>query len=217
MFCAALPEDDCRLILRYSAEYPAMWDHINGFLWLSPEIRPRQSLRFLKNLLRQEWLAYGLSEDEIDDLFAFKRKMINFDREYRPESLDALATRLRIWAYDVPNALFGQNRAGEPIPQDDHTALQKLAGRIVFADPRFGQNLRALNSLIRDDTLEDRWVKDIERLMLLEHFTDNPQPRSGHFEHLFEDFRPEWRTMDGMMLSYHFRYKHPEHKKAARA
>lgn len=205
MLAAVLPEKDCKLILRYCAEYPELWNKLDGFMWLAPELRPRQSMRLLKDLLREEWMRYGFTQGEIDDLFAFKRKMINFDREYRPEHLNALATKLRIWVYDLPNTVLGQSRATEEIPTEDQCALQRIAGRILFAAPRYRENYEALMSLIAVDTQEDRWIKDVERLLVLDS-CGRKSPDGGRFQDLWQEFRPDWKTMDGMMLSYRLRY-----------
>ncbi|MCB1721870.1 MAG: hypothetical protein H6860_05025 [Rhodospirillales bacterium] len=207
MLAAALPEEDCKLILRYCAEYPELWDRLNGFMWLPSEIRPRQALRFLKSLIRQEWLRYGLDAQDVDTLFAFKRKMINFDQKYCPENLDRVETRLRIWSYDMPNALFGQRRCAEDIPGNDSCLIQEILGRIIFADARHQKLLQALRSLIREDTPEALWVKDIERLLLLQTFS-REKDSAESFEDYWNQFRPEWKSMDGMMISYTLRYEH---------
>ena len=210
MLPAIFPEKDCKLILRHCAEYPDLWDHLTSFLWLDPEYRPRQAVRLLKTLIRQEWLAYGLEEREIDNLFAFKRKMINLDRKLRSETLDPLKTKLRIWVYDMPTALLGSNRANEAIDVEDFTRLQTIAGDIIFSAPQYKENRSALESLLNHDTPEDRWVRDLERLLFLKHLATKPEIVGGYsFDEHWEKMRPEWQSMEAMMLSYDLRYHDP--------
>ena len=162
MLSVYMPSEECQILTRYRAEFPNMWDRFQGFLYLDPDIRPRQALRFLKTLLRHEWLAHGVSEAEIDTLFAFKRRMLNFDRAHRPDSLNFVKTKLRIWVYDTPTVILGQNRADEAIPPDDYLVLQKIASSMIFASNHFQDNLEAMLSIIDEDNSEARWVKDIE-------------------------------------------------------
>lgn len=208
---AYMPSEDCKLLLRYRSEFPDMYDRFQGFLHLDPEYRPREALRLLKRLIRQEWLQYGLNEQEIADLFSFKRQMVSFDREHRPAQLDPVKTKMRIWVYDTPTVVLGQSRGDDQIPLDDQYRLQNMAAHLVFADDRFQLSLKAMVSIIEEDTPEALWVKDIEKLMLLNHLGEtNGQQSAERFQTHWEEFRPSWRTMEGMMASYDLKYKLPK-------
>ena len=207
MLPAVFSETDCKLVLRYCAEFPGLWDRLNSFLWLEPEYRPRQAVRFLKTLIREEWLEYGLSHEEIDDLFVLKRKMLNLDRKLRPQPLDPLKTKIRIWVYDMPTVLLGKNRADGAIDQSEFLDLQTIAGDIIFAAPQFKQNRRALECLLNENTPEDRWVRDLERLLLLDSVSNKSRHSTEHsLEACWEKLRPTWQSIDALELSRNFRH-----------
>jgi len=148
-------------------------------------------------------------KEELDDLFAFKRQMMNFDRQNRPSTLDPLRSKLRIWVYDMPTAITGHSCCDEPIPEEDSLKINEIAANILYAAPERKPNLQALLGILREDTKEDRWAKDIERLLLLKKVNEMQQKGVTplkDFQTHWAECREKWKTMEGMMLSYEMKY-----------
>lgn len=202
MIPAVFSEEDCKIVLRCCSEFDGLWERINSFMWLEPDLRPMQAARYLRTLLRQEWMRYGLSPEEVDNLFAFKRKMVRFDRLHRPENLDPMAAKLRIQVYDMPKAIFGNSETDAPHEGKDLERLQEIAGDIIFAAPHHARYRRVLRGLIQSDTAEDRWVKDVEKLLLLERLADKPATCRETFDECWSDLRGNWLSHGAMMLAY---------------